>query len=368
MTPAAALTTAAGPAVPIPVSDNAGARLVRWLHQRPILCLAILTPGISEYLSTSSPVLNLVANPVWFFLGLAINVGQYTAGALLVREAVIRWKKGWGTVFLLGLAYGITEEGLGDNTLFNNTHHTDAILGQYGHFLGVNWVWSTGVLLFHILYSIGLPILLLGLALPETRGRSLIAGRQVPLVFASLAASTALETVLVWGEFRFWMGIPLFVGSLLAIGALTVAGRRAPADLWAPAHERPTLPSWVPFVLGFLFFPIAFVFEYGIGPSHVPPSLLIVAELAVLVGLGEVVRRGIGRAENGRLLVNLAFGFLAWQAVFGVLLTLGLPYTLPLVGVMLWFFVRLRRAYPLPAPRPPPGAVGVPPAQPAANQ
>ncbi|MFY9716809.1 MAG: hypothetical protein WAK40_02595 [Thermoplasmata archaeon] len=340
------------------ITVPAPSRLIAYLRLHPILCLAILTPGLPEYLSTSSPVLNLVVNPFWFFLGLAINVGQYTAGALLIREAALRWKKGWGTVFVLGLAYGITEEGLGDNTLFNNTHHADAILGQYGHFLGVNWVWAVGVLAFHVIYSIGLPILLLGLALPGTRGHSLLEGRQVPLVFASLAASTALETVLVWGEFRFWMGIPLLIGSLVAIAALTLAGRRAPRELWAPSRERPWLPSWATFAIGFGFFPIAFLFEYGLGPHHLPAALLLVIELATLGLLGELLRRGIGRRRNARLVVDLAFGFVAWQALFGLLLTLVLPYTIPLVVVMVWFFVRLRRAYPADPAPPPAGAMG----------
>jgi hypothetical protein len=355
--PTAAVLADGGSRLP-PASGSAVSRLIEYLRRHPILCLAILTPGLPEYLSTSSSVLNLVVNPFWFFLGLAINVGQYTAGALLIREAVIRWKKGWGTVFLLGLAYGITEEGLGDNTLFNNTHNADGILGHYGHFFGVNWVWATGVLAFHVIYSIGLPILLLGLALPETRGRSLIEGRQIPLVFASLGASTALETVLVWGEFRFWMGVPLLVGSIVAIAALTLAGRSAPRDLWAPANEQPWLSSRAAFAIGFAFFPVAFLFEYGLGPHHLPPVILLLAELVALGLLGELLRRGIGRRANARLLVDLAFGFVAWQAVFGLLLTLGLPYTIPLVVVMVWFFVRLRRGYPADPVRPPAGAMG----------
>jgi len=73
-------------------------------------------------------------------------------------------------------------------------------------------------------------------------------------------------------------------------------------------------------------------------------------EIAFLAVVLEVVRRGIGRRTNEYLLVNLAFGFVLWQSVFGILLTLGLPYTLPLVVVAVWFFVRLRRGY-APSPR-----------------
>ena len=224
---------------PPSAQTSVGARVLGSLRSHPIVCLALLTPGLPEYLSTSSPVLNLAVNPLWFFLQLLINVGQYTAGALLVREAVLRWHKGWGTVFLLGLAYGITEEGLGDNTLFNSNHGADGVLGSFGRFAGVNWVWAVGVLAFHVIYSIGLPILLLGLALPRTRGRSLVGRRGILVALFSLAGATALETVIVYGSFHFWMGTPLLVGSLVAIAVLVILAHGVPAEVGRAVRDRP---------------------------------------------------------------------------------------------------------------------------------
>ncbi|HEY1197478.1 MAG TPA: hypothetical protein VGG32_01955 [Thermoplasmata archaeon] len=325
---------------------SAGQRALGYLRAHPIVCLALLTPGLPEYLSTSSPILNLAVNPVWFFLQLVINVGQYTAGALLIREAVLRWHKGWGTVFLLGLAYGITEEGLGDNTLFNSNHGADGVLGSFGRFAGVNWVWATGVLAFHVIYSIGLPILLLGLALPRTRGRSLVGRRGIFVALLSLAGTTAFETAIVYGSFQFWMGTPLLVGSLAVIAGLVALAYRVPADAGRALTDRPTLSPSAVGMIGFSVFPVLFLLEYFVPYYGVPPSAIIVGEMGFLVLLLEVVRRGIGRVANEYLLVNLAFGFVLWQSVFGTLLTLGLPYTAPLVVVAVWFFVRLRRAYP----------------------
>jgi hypothetical protein len=325
-----------------------GRGFLGFLRAHPILCLAILTPGIPEYLSTSSSLLTIGTDPFFFLLQLGINVGQYTAGALLIREAMLRWHKGWGSVFLLALAYGITEEGLGDNTLFNSTHGTDGILGSFGRFDGVNWVWSTAVLAFHVIYSIGLPILLLGLALPQTRGRSLVGRQGIGLAFASLIAATSIEMVIVFGTDHFWLGWALLVGSFVAIGALVVAAYRVPADLWTPRHVRPTLGPWPAAAIGFVFFPIAFVLEYDLLYFQIPAYVVILIELVVFAMLLETVRRGVGRSGNEYLLVQLALGFVMWQALFGVLLTLGLPYTLPLVALAVVFFIRLRRAY---APR-----------------
>jgi hypothetical protein len=335
-----------------------GPGFLAWLRAHPILCLAILTPGIPEYLSTSSPVLGIVEDPAFFALQLAINLAQYTAGALLIREALIRWRKGWATGIALGLAYGVAEEGIGDNTLFNNTHGADGFLGTYGHFLGVNWVWSVGVLASHVIYSTGLPIVLLGLALPQTRGRSLLSRRGIVVCLLAVASAAGVEMAIVWGAFHFWLGWPLLLGALLTIGALILAGRRAPAMLLAPRADLPTLGPWAAFLLGFAFFPVAFILEYGVG-IFVPAVAIIAAELVVFAALLEAFRRGIGRRSNEFVWVQLAFGFVLWQGIFGWLVTFGLPYQLPLVAVAIYFFVRLRRAY-RPAPRGDPPA-GLPP-------
>jgi hypothetical protein len=329
---------------PIPVATR-GAKFLEFLRRHPILCLAILTPGIPEYLSTSSPILNLAVNPLWFFLGLAINIGQYTAGALLVREAILRWKKGWASVFLLAAAYGITEEGLGDSTLVNSTHGTDGVLGWFGRYAGVNWVWSTGVIAFHIIYSIGLPILLLGLALPRTRGRSLIGRRGIVVAFLSVAATTAVESWIVYSSDHFWIGVPLLLSALASIAALVYLAYRVPARLLTSPAVSPTLSPRVAILIGFAVFPIAFLLEYLFTATTVPPPLIIAIEVAAFLGLLDVARRGVGRERNEYVLVNLAFGFVLWQCVFGFLLTIGLPYTLPLIAVAVWFFVRLRRRY-----------------------
>jgi hypothetical protein len=149
-------------------------KLVRFLKSHPILFLLLLTPGIPEYLSASSQITLLVLNPILFFLFLGANIGLYGSGVILIREAMIRWKKGWASVFLLGVAYGIVEEGLALWTLFNPLAQPVGNLGFYGHWLGVNWVWTVGLLIFHSVYSIGLPIFLFGLAFPELKRKSLV--------------------------------------------------------------------------------------------------------------------------------------------------------------------------------------------------
>jgi hypothetical protein len=112
----------------------------------PAWFLFFFAPLTVEYVSGSSPYLNPFVLPA--------NLLRYGAGTILIRELKVRWRKGWLAVFVLAVAYVIAEEGLMLNTLFDPTKNTAGRLG------GVNWVWTTGMVVVHSLMSIFAPILL----------------------------------------------------------------------------------------------------------------------------------------------------------------------------------------------------------------
>jgi hypothetical protein len=324
-----------------------GTRLLGYFRAHPILLLAVLTPGIPEYVLGSSSIANLVLNPAWFFLQLAINVGQYTAGALLIREALVRWGKGPATFLLLGAAYGLTEEGLGDNTILNPLGAT-APLGSFGHFAGVNWIWATGVLAYHIIFSLGVPLVLFGLILPETRGRVLLTTRGIAVCFGTLSLTTAVETLIVNHQFGFWMGLPLLAGVSTAIVLLVLAARVAPRDLWVARGPRPSLGDRGVWVLGLAVFPISTVLSYGLpAVPHLPPFLVVGAMLLEFALVLEVLRRTAGREANSRFRVEFAYGLVLSIALFGALVQLTAldPVQILLVVLVVLFFRRLERRY-----------------------
>jgi hypothetical protein len=76
-----------------------------------VLGLAFLAPLIGEYLLGNLSVRDLGALPL-----LAL---MYGGGALLIREVTRRAARGWGTVLVLGAAYGLVEAGIFDGSLFN---------------------------------------------------------------------------------------------------------------------------------------------------------------------------------------------------------------------------------------------------------
>ena len=112
----------------------------------PAWFLFFFAPLTAEYVSGSSPYLNPFV--------LLANLVLYGVGTNLIRELRVRWKKGWLTVFILAAAYMVAEEGLMLNTLFDPTKNAT------GRWLGVNWVWTAGMLVVHSLVSVFAPILL----------------------------------------------------------------------------------------------------------------------------------------------------------------------------------------------------------------
>ena len=305
-----------------------------------ILLLLILSPGIPEYLSGSSALNSIVLNPIWFVLGIVANLGLYGPGVLLIREANVRWHKGWGTVLLLGAAYGILEEGIALSTLFNPTAGPVGQLGFYGHWLGVNWIWTSGILTVHMLFSISLPILLLGLTLPETNGKSLLkSDRSIATAIGILFFDVLILFFFILFAEHFWMGAPVFAFSFLAIITLIYLARRAPASALTPRNDKPTKsPFWFG-LIGASFYPAILFSEFGGMGLHLPAVIdaaLVVAVQALYLVL---VLRIVGQSNNERNLIALAVGLIIPIALFGIISEIHLPIILAgdlVAGIFFW--------------------------------
>jgi len=138
----------------------------------PALVLLFLSPVIGELLSGSAP-------PAEFFnpLGFTLLVILYGGGAILARELTHRWDKGWPTLLVLGAAYGIIEEGLMVKSFFDPQWQDLDMLGSYGRSIGVNWIWTLELTLYHAVFSIAIPVLLVNLMFPAYASRAWISQR-----------------------------------------------------------------------------------------------------------------------------------------------------------------------------------------------
>lgn len=147
----------------------------------PALVLFFLAPAVGELLSGSSP-------PKEYFtvFGFTVMTLLYGGGALLARELKIRWGKGIGSLLLLGASYGIFEEGLMVASFQNPNWMDIGILGEYGRWLGINWVWAVELTFYHALVSVTVPVMIVELMYPNLRGEPWLRGRWrkiVPVLF-----------------------------------------------------------------------------------------------------------------------------------------------------------------------------------------
>ena len=293
-------------------------KLIRFLKSHPLLFLFLLTPGIPEYLGSASQITSIVLNPPMFIGQLAANLGLYGSGVILIREAMIRWKKGWASVFLLGVAYGIVEEGLALWTLYNPTAVQVKSLGIYGHWLGVNWVWTVGLLIFHSVYSIGLPIFLFGLVFPELKSKSLLSMKGIRIsVIALTTDSTALFIVdsLFYPNYSPGRGLLLFSG--IAISILVFAARRLPGDFLKTKLAR---PKWGPrkfVILGALLFPSTLLTEGFAAQANIPPIIPFLLDITFAFIILTRAYNSMGVANNQEQKVAFSLGLLLPIVVFG---------------------------------------------------
>jgi hypothetical protein len=318
----------------------------QFLRGHPVVCLLLLSPGIPEYLSGSSPLNAIVLNPPMFLFQLVANLGLYGPGVLLVREAKVGWGKGWGTVLLLGAAYGILEEGVALSTLFNPDAGPVGVLGVYGHWLGVNWVWVAGIVPVHMIYSISIPILILGLALPETNGRRFLQGWKLPAAIATLAIDVLALFLLITLGVKFWMGVPVLVGSFVAIGALVVSARELKSDFLHATPGRPKVGPRRLAVLGAAFYPCVLLAEFLVRGAGVPALVDFPLVIAIQGLFLAYVLRVAGSAGNERNLVALAFGLVLPIEAFGVISEASLPVPLLADLAAVVFFFRLFKTVP----------------------
>ena len=145
----------------------------RWRLLSPALALFFLSPLIGELLSGSAPPAEFF-NPVGFIM-LAV---LYGGGAILAREMTHRWDKSWPTLLVLGAAYGVAEEGLMCKSFFDPAWMDSGLLGSYGRWVGVNWVWAAELTIYHAVFSIAIPVLLVSLIFAMQRQQPWVSRRK----------------------------------------------------------------------------------------------------------------------------------------------------------------------------------------------
>jgi hypothetical protein len=283
----------------------------------PVLTLFILSPWVAEVLFGATPLSRIGA--------LLVVAPLYGGGAILVRELARRRGPGWGRIFLLGAAYGVIEEGLAIQSIFNPNLFNAGSIG--GRALDVNWVWTMWTIGYHIVWSIGIPILLAELLFPARRNEPWL-GRVGMIIVGvlyvlGLLAIAAIYRFAIAPDFKPPL-LPNLFAALIAI-LLVVSALTRPARTFEELSNRPAgkVPSpWIISLLGFLMA----VFWFGL--LNLPQPLRtgvwvlvpIVLDIALLIGFASLVQRwSSDEAWNDLHRLALIFGPLIMVMLSGSL-------------------------------------------------
>jgi hypothetical protein len=274
----------------------------------PALVLFFLAPAIGELLSGSAP-------PSEFFnpFGLFLLASLYGSGALIVRELKVRWNKGYVSLFVLGAAYGIIEEGLMVKSFFDPEWMDLGILGSYGRWEGVNWVWAEWLTIYHAIFSIAIPITLVELAYAGRRNRRWIGNRTFVVLVVLLASVTALG----YSGLTDYKPPPMqYMLSAITAAAIIFLAWKVPPRTGRKGNLRPLKSSRLA-LAGFLCASSFFLF-FMVGPHIVPGAAAL-----MLLGTGLVfaVAGFLKRYEwNARTLYH-KFSLSAGALTFLIVLT-----------------------------------------------
>lgn len=283
-------------------SSGAPVRQRRWVAA---LTLYLLAPLVAEALTGSTPPLNFFTP-----LTLLLESALYGSGALLVRETARRRSLGWGSIVLLGAAYGVLEEGLVVTSWLNPYWPDVAFLHNYSRALGVNWFWALGLTAFHAIFSVTLPITLVEAAFPALAPLPWLRARGYHLL-GVLLACISIVGLISFGflEFHAQGYHPSPLGWLLALAialALVWLGLHPHARPWRRSQgaippvismrHAPSLPALR--FAGFGFTLLYYAVFWGFGP-HLLSNPLVgeLALAATLAGAGWMVSRWSHRID-----------------------------------------------------------------------
>ncbi len=280
-----------------------------------ILCLLILSPALGELLSGSSPPLQFF-NPVI----LLMLVLLYGCGTLLIREAKARWGLQW-SILLLAVAYGIIEEGLMVKSFFNPGWQDLDKLSEYGSYLGVQWVWTIMLTIFHATISTLIPIAIIESIWPEYKDIPLLHKRGLKLAFTGLILITIFGMIFSGTE-EDGKITPYYPNPLLLIGSFIVVLFL----IWIAYKYRnsristsniPVFSPVVFIIIGFLF-QFLNLLPFVLSDNDIPAmTTLIYQGFEIFFVLLFVVCQICNRAMTKRHLVSLIFGSILFFLIFG---------------------------------------------------
>jgi hypothetical protein len=229
---------------------------------------------------------------------------------------------------VLGLAYGLYEEGVVARSLFDANWSEMGSLAEYNHVAGVNWTYTEVLLHFHTTVSILASVALVQFLFPARRRESWISTRKLGWCFVGLLAwAPALASVQILAddpEFQFYFPpVGLFLLVLAGIAGCVVLARSLPAST-PPSPAHPVRRPLAFGILGAVNMLVVFMAVFAVPELDSPPPLAMSFAFVLVFDAATIwlVARWSGNlcAWEDRHVSALVSGQLSFFIAFGVLM------------------------------------------------
>ena len=274
----------------------------------PAIGLFFVAPLVAEF---------LLGNMTIKMLGMLVILAPvYGSAALLIRESVRRAGRGWASILVLALAYGILEEAFLTETLFNPNYmglNLHLLEPAFIAALGISGWYTVFVLTLHTVWSISVSIALVEALVPDRATPPWIGRWGLGLIATifTLAAVSMASLSIRQDYHHFAASRTQFFWSAIALLVLTVSAFRLPLRLNSTARGG-VPPPWIPGLMAlvassaFLLVPMAW------GWLAVGVYLLLDAVVAAAI-LFWAARKGWDERHKVALAGGAAMAY-AWHA------------------------------------------------------
>jgi hypothetical protein len=154
-----------------------------------------------ELLSTNLALLTFL-HPLTFIVLIII----YGFPALLITDAIARWRLSWTGFLTLCLTYGLLNEGIVAKTFFN-IYTPNHVGGLEGVFWGINFPWIVSIISVHAVFSMFFPILFARALWPERVTTAFLSNR----TRLGLVISTGMVSALIYFTTTDYHPVPFFI-------------------------------------------------------------------------------------------------------------------------------------------------------------
>lgn len=263
---------------------------------KPILALIIISIAFTELLTGNLSIDVMLANPIILLFLILIGYGL---PIVLIRELFVRWKAGLPSMILLGLAYGIWNEGILAKTFLMNDSVPVETFDGYVAVFGINIAWAFVISAWHAFHAVLYPILIIHFLYPTSTGRWLSTRLFVSLLVIILFLGSLFyftnNDVVVGTEEAF---VPM-VAAMAALAALAYAFRKKGQLL---TSSRPTVKRLA--VYGAVFVAALLMGASILTSLAVPTWGIVLAVIVLLVWILKLFSR-LGRTYPNILLFGL---------------------------------------------------------------